>query len=174
MVDQLWAAWRVAEMNADRAAGSEMLGGRVPADRSLFEAILGCGEPDSSTHILWRGERVYALLNRYPYTNGHLMVVPKRAVADLEGLEPSEFAELWDGVRRAITAIKRGLHPDGVNMGANLGEGAGPSVPDHVHVHVVPRWRSDTNFMSAVADVRVLPQGLSETWELLREAWPDD
>lgn len=74
----------------------------------------------------------------------------------------------------AITAIKRGLHPDGVNMGANLGEGAGPSVPDHVHVHVVPRWRSDTNFMSAVADVRVLPQGLSETWELLREAWPDD
>lgn len=99
---------------------------------------------------------------------------PEGDVADLEGLEPSEFAELWDGVRRAITAIKRGLHPDGVNMGANLGEGAGPSVPDHVHVHVVPRWRSDTNFMSAVADVRVLPQGLSETWELLREAWPDD
>ncbi len=140
--------------------------------RSLFEAILACGLPDEQTHVVWRGERVFAILNRYPYSTGHLLILPYRAVADIEELDRDERRELWDTVHDAVAAVKEAFDPDGVNIGANLGEGAGPSVHDHVHIHVLPRWRSDTNFMTAVADVRVLPQSLQECWERLKAAWP--
>ena len=150
-------------------AGTEPDGGD---GQSLFEAILGSGLPDEESHIVWRGERVFVLLNRYPYSTGHVLVVPYRAVAELEDLDGDERRELWDAVHDAVVAVKAAFSPDGVNIGANLGEGAGPSVFDHVHIHVLPRWRSDTNFMTAVADVRVLPQTLQDCWERLVAVWP--
>lgn len=178
MVQRLWAGWRIPAMMDDRAAAAgddPAVGtaGLAPAaGQTLFEAILGSGLPDDDTHIVWRGERVFALLNRYPYSTGHVLVVPYRAVAELEDLDGPERRELWDAVHDAVVAVKAAFNPDGVNIGANLGEGAGPSVFDHVHIHVLPRWRSDTNFMTAVADVRVLPQTLQDCWERLVAAWP--
>ncbi len=143
-----------------------------PPGRTLFEKILASGRPDSETHLVWRGEKVFAMLNRFPYSTGHVLVVPYRPVADLEDLNSAERRELWDAVADAVSAIKAAFEPDGMNVGLNLGAGAGPSVPDHLHVHVLPRWRSDTNFMTAVADVRVLPLTLQDAWERLRATWP--
>ena len=175
MVERLWAGWRVPEMVSARAGGGEGSAdgseGSQP-DRTLFEGILASGRPDSETHLVWRGEKVFALLNRFPYTNGHLLVAPYRPVADLEGLDLAERRELWDAVHDAALAIKAAFQPDGLNVGLNLGDGAGPSVPDHLHVHVLPRWRGDTNFTTALADVRVLPMTLADAWERLRAAWP--
>jgi ATP adenylyltransferase len=122
--------------------------------------------------VLWRGRRCFALLNAYPYGSGHLMVLPKRAVADLESLEPDEHIELFAGVRDAVIAVKAAYRPQGVNVGINLGTAAGAGVPGHVHVHVLPRWAGDTNFITTVAEVRVLPEPLSDTWRKLRAAWP--
>ena len=188
MVERLWAGWRIPAMMDDReaaAAGIADSSGTIPGTvpgagtgpdggdgQSLFEAILNSGLPDDKTHIVHRGELAFAILNRYPYSTGHLLILPYRAVPDLEGLDPDERRELWDAVHDAVAAVKAAFSPDGVNVGANLGEGAGPSVYDHVHIHVVPRWRSDTNFMTAIADVRVLPQSLQDCWERLTAAWP--
>ena len=163
---------RAAVAGGADPAGAGTAGLEPAAGQTLFEAILGSGLPDEESHIVWRGERVFALLNRYPYSTGHVLVVPYRAVAELEDLDSRERRELWDAVHDAVVAVKAAFHPDGVNVGANLGEGAGPSVFDHVHIHVLPRWRSDTNFMTAVADVRVLPQTLQDCWERLVAAWP--
>lgn len=173
MVERLWAGWRVPDMEAARAASGD--GGPPdpqPPGRTLFEGILAAGLPDSQTHVVWRGEKVFALLNRFPYSTGHLLVVPYRPVADLEDLYPAERRELWDAVYHAVAAIRAAFEPDGLNVGLNLGDGAGPSVPDHLHVHVLPRWRGDTNFTTAVADVRVMPLTLQDAWERLRAAWP--
>ena len=188
MVERLWAGWRIPAMVTDRdaaAAGVADSSGTIPGTvpgidagpehpdgSSLFEAILGSGLPDDKTHIVHRGERVFAILNRYPYSTGHLLILPYRAVPELEDLDTAERHELWDAVHDAVVAVKAAFSPDGVNVGANLGEGAGPSVHNHVHIHVLPRWRSDTNFMTALADVRVLPQSLQDCWERLRAAWP--
>ena len=179
MVERMWAGWRIPSMRQDQASVADgelaqtgTAGVELAPGQTLFEAILSSKLPDHETHVIWRGERAYALLNRYPYSTGHVLIAPFRAVADLEGLDSDERRELWNTVHDAVTAVKAAFSPDGVNIGANLGAGAGPSVPDHVHVHVVPRWLSDTNFMTAVADVRVLPQTLQECWERLLEAWP--
>ena len=140
-------------------------------DQTLFEAILTSGLPDEQTHIVWRSELVCALLNRYPYSVGHLLVVPIRAVAELEDLSEDEHTALWATIKYAVMTVKTAFSPDGINIGANIGDGAGPSVSDHLHIHVVPRWKSDTNFMTAVSDVRVLPQTLQDTWKCMRKAW---
>ncbi len=185
MVEHLWAGWRVAAMEADREAASAgvidssgtvsgAVGGQgtTGSGESLFEAILHSGLPDDKTHIVHRGERVFVILNRYPYVTGHLLVLPYRGCKDLEDLDSEERRELWNTVHDGVSAVKAVFSPDGVNIGANLGAGAGPSVVDHVHIHVLPRWCSDTNFMTAIADVRVMPQSLQHSWELLRNAWP--
>ncbi|HET6950579.1 MAG TPA: HIT domain-containing protein [Acidimicrobiales bacterium] len=164
-MERLWAGWRSAYV-AD--AGN----GVPPGDGSLFSRILALGLPDEESHIVWRGEHVFAILNAYPYTNGHLLVMPYREVADLEGLTPVEAAALWGAVRDAVVAIKTAYRPQGVNVGLNLGEAAGAGVPGHLHVHVLPRWNADGNFMTAVAEVRVLPEALSDSWAKLRAAWP--
>ncbi|MCB0976984.1 MAG: HIT domain-containing protein, partial [Acidimicrobiales bacterium] len=111
-------------------------------------------------------------LNAFPYGSGHLMVLPQRAVPDLADLTPTESAELWAGVNDAVVAIRSAYRPDGVNVGMNLGAGAGAGVPDHLHVHCLPRWSGDTNFVTAIAETRVLPEPLAVSWEKLRAAWP--
>jgi ATP adenylyltransferase len=99
------------------------------------------------------------------------MVLPIRHVRDLDELEPEEAVELWDGVHRAVAAVKTAYHPEGMNLGANLGRAAGAGIPAHLHAHVVPRWIGDTNFMTSVAGVRVLPESLGDSWAKLRAAW---
>ncbi len=166
MVAHLWAGWRIPYIQAGDGRGPD-----GPEGLTLFEAIFQSDQPDDQTFILWRGEHCFALLNAFPYTSGHVMVLPQRGVASLEQLTDDEHRELWDGVRAATTAITRAYTPDGVNVGANIGRGAGAGVPDHLHVHVLPRWEGDTNFMTAVANVRVLPEALVDSWRRIRDAW---
>jgi ATP adenylyltransferase len=168
MIDRLWAGWRIPYVESDERAHEPHRANGM----SLFEGIVQSGLPDEQTYVLWRGERCFALLNAFPYTSGHVMVLPKRAVPELELLDDDEHSELWEGVRAAVRAVKAAYSPDGVNVGVNLGTAAGAGVPDHLHVHVLPRWQADTNFTTAVAEMRVLPETLSSTWQKLRDAWP--
>lgn len=172
-IDRIWAGWRSGYIASVNDTDGRAL---APDDdgRSLFERIYESGESDEATHIVWHGQSCFAILNAYPYGSGHLMVLPKRAVADLEALDEPAYHELWEAVRSAVVAVKSAYDPDGVNIGVNLGRGAGAGVPDHVHVHVLPRWIADSNFMTAVAETRVLPEPLDVTWRKLRAAWPQE
>lgn len=168
-LDHLWAGWRSTYITAvtedDSALAPDESG-------SLFERILGSGRPDDETFIVHRGERCFVILNAYPYTNGHVLVLPNRAVPELEELDEDEHAELWSTVRSAVVAVKTAYRCDGVNVGMNLGRAGGAGVPDHLHVHVLPRWNGDTNFMTAIAETRVLPETLGASWRKLSDAWP--
>lgn len=137
----------------------------------MFTEILRSGLPDSETHVVHRGRSVFAILNAYPYTSGHLLVLPYREVADLEQLSAEEASELWATVTDAVVAVKAAYRPGGVNVGINLGKAAGGSVSQHLHVHVLPRWSGDGNFMTAVAEARTLPEPLSFSAEKIRAAW---
>jgi ATP adenylyltransferase len=121
---------------------------------------------------LWRGAWCAAVLNAYPYTSGHLMVLPYRHVGALDELTGDESLEMWQGTRDAVAALTAAYTPGGINLGANLGQAAGAGVPGHVHMHVLPRWNGDTNFMTTVASVRVLPESLDDTFAKVRGAWP--
>lgn len=138
----------------------------------MFTQILRSGLPDEETNIVHRGERCFAILNAYPYATGHVLILPYREVADLEGLDTGETTELWATTTDAVRAVKAAYRPEGVNVGLNLGRPAGGSVSQHLHVHVVPRWTGDSNFMTAVANTRTLPEPLADTATKLRQAWP--
>ncbi|MCU1497215.1 MAG: hypothetical protein JWM47_1168 [Acidimicrobiales bacterium] len=166
---RLWAGWRTGYI--ERLVGDDLELRPDSHGQSLFERIFASGLPDAESFILWRGATCFAVLNAYPYGSGHLMVLPQRAVADLGDLTDAEAGELWDGVRSAVASIRAAYEPDGVNVGINLGAGAGAGVPDHLHVHCLPRWSGDTNFMTAVAETRVLPEPLAVSWRKLRDAW---
>lgn len=125
---------------------------------------------DVTSLIVHRGERSFLVLNKYPYNNGHFMVVPYRHVDTLEELEPAELAEMMSLTTLGMRALRRTLRPEGFNFGANVGEVAGAGVKDHVHMHVVPRWSGDTNYMSVLSETRVIPQSLAETYKQLKEA----
>jgi ATP adenylyltransferase len=164
-LDREWAGWRLEYIEgADTAPTGE---------GTLFERILAADLSDEAAYIVARAELTVALLNAYPYTSGHLLVLPRRGVADIEDLTDEEHDALWGMVRVGVGALRRAYGPEGVNVGLNLGAAAGAGVPDHLHVHLVPRWAGDTNFMTAVAETRVLPEALGETWRRLRAAWPD-
>ncbi|MGI8685046.1 MAG: HIT family protein [Acidimicrobiales bacterium] len=159
-LDRLWAGWR-----ADYVGAS---GDEVPRE----EGCVLCRVVKEPGAVVWRGERVAVILNAYPYTTGHVMAVPLRHVADLEGLDGAEAAELWAAATDAVRAIKAAYRPHGLNVGANVGRAGGAGVPGHLHVHVVPRWDGDTNFMTTVAETRVLPESLDATHARLKQAWP--
>jgi ATP adenylyltransferase len=129
-------------------------------------------ESDEDALIVHRGERCYAVLNLYPYCSGHLMIVPFRHVAAPGDLDGDERAELWELLARALQVLESALEAQGHNVGLNLGTAAGAGIDDHLHLHVVPRWSGDVNFMPVLADVRVMPQLLSETRAALAVAWP--
>lgn len=164
-LELLWNGWRSSYVSS--------LGDR-PSTRvgSVFTAILESGRPDDETHIVHRGAHSFVILNAFPYAVGHLLVLPYREVAELELLEAAECGELWANVTNAVRAVKAALAPTGVNVGINLGEPAGGSVSEHLHVHVVPRWIGDANFMTATANTRTLPEALPDTAAKLRAAWP--
>ncbi len=131
-------------------------------------------EQDSAENLIaHRGEHAYVILNRYPYTSGHLMVVPYVHQPNLEELDPQIRAEMMELTTRCMTILRRIYHPPAFNMGANIGEAAGAGVKAHVHIHIVPRWAGDTNFMSTIGDIRVLPELLEDTYRKVQNAFQE-
>ncbi len=172
-LDHLWATWRSAYVN--RIVDSRTLPApEVAQGRSLFERILAGAdeEGDEEAGVVWRGATCFVLLNLYPYNAGHLMVLPNRAVAELADLTEVEHTELWNTVRVAVEALRGAFACDGINVGLNLGAAAGGSQSDHLHVHCVPRWDGDANFVAVTAETRVLPISVAEAAARLRAAWP--
>lgn len=163
-LDRLWAGWRSSYIEG--VANVE-----PSPDADCLFCALGAG-PGDDGQVVTRAPLSYAVLNRYPYTSGHLLVVPQRHVGDFEELSTDEANALMAMTRQATVAAKAAYQPDGLNIGLNLGLVAGAGIPGHLHVHVVPRWRGDTNFMTSVAEARVLPEPLSRSFERLRAAWP--
>jgi ATP adenylyltransferase len=164
-LERIWAAWRLAYI--------EGVATQPPpddADGCLFERL--ATEDPAEALVLARNEHAFAVMNLYPYTSGHLMVAPFRHEATLAGLSRDEGAALMALVQDANLAIDAAYRPDGLNVGINIGRAAGAGVPGHVHVHVLPRWNGDTNFMTTVAEARVLPEDVATGWEKLRAAWP--
>jgi ATP adenylyltransferase len=158
-VKQLWAPWRLEYM---RSADEEQ-------DCVFCEAAAG---EDEEGLVVHRGESAIALMNKYPYSSGHFMVAPKRHVGDFGKLDQGEVLELHRLASSGMAALAKLYAPQGYNAGWNLGRVAGAGVVDHVHLHVVPRWSGDTNFMPVLADVKVLPEHLEETRSRLAEVWP--
>lgn len=163
-LERVWAGWRAAYVRGENS-------GVQTSDCVMCDLQSG---DDEEMRIIARGEHVFAVLNIFPYTSGHLMIVPNRHVGEIEDLTAGEESELSAYTRRAVRAIKNGYSPQGINVGMNLGEAAGAGVPGHLHQHVLPRWNADSNFMTAVADARVLPEDFATTWTRLRENWPYD
>jgi ATP adenylyltransferase len=176
-LEHLWAGWRGEYVTSANSTEPAVAGGldslRVDdPDQCVFCRIGKAGPPSAENGILWIGSTTYAVLNAYPYASGHLMVLPLRHVASLAELTDDESSELWSALRHGVAALEAGLGPDGVNVGANLGRAAGAGIPRHLHLHVVPRWLGDTNFMTTVAGTRVLPETLAATWQRIHPAWP--
>lgn len=163
-LDRLWTGWRNAYVKAGGAG--------TPGSESVFTRILASDMPDEESLILHRGATCFAILNRFPYGTGHLLVLPYREVPDLEDLTSEETVELWSTVTDGVRAIKAAYQPAGLNVGINLGRAAGGSIAQHLHVHVVPRWQGDANFITTTAWTRTIPEALPDTWGKLRAAWP--
>jgi ATP adenylyltransferase len=123
--------------------------------------------------IIYRGERAFVIINRYPYTSGHLMVVSNEHAATLQELAAETRAEIMELTAKALRVLSAVYQPQGFNLGMNLGEVAGAGIAEHLHMHIVPRWGGDTNFMSTTATTRVLPEALEDTYDRLKEAWKD-
>ena len=160
MTRQLWAPWRL-----------EYIGSADEQSGCVF-CSAAATESDEDALVVFRGERVFVMLNKFPYASGHLMVAPLRHVAEFGDLEDDEVLELHRLAASGIDALAQTYRPQGYNAGWNLGRVAGAGVVDHVHLHVVPRWAGDTNFMPVLADVKVLPEHLLETRRKLADAWP--
>lgn len=160
MAERLWAPWRLTYIEA--ASGSGDHEGCIFVD-------LPAQSDDRKNLILYRGERAFVMLNAFPYTNGHLMVAPYRHTADIAELDDHELLEINRLVANCTVWIRKAYRPDGFNIGVNVGRAAGAGIPTHIHWHIVPRWDGDTNFMTVVGDVRVLPQSLEESYDRLLE-----
>jgi ATP adenylyltransferase len=138
----------------------------------VFCRLAESGPPSEDNLVVWRGSLTFVVMNAYPYASGHVLVLPLRHVGPMAELTEAEAAELWSATQDSVDAIERAFDPDGLNMGANLGRAAGAGLPGHLHLHVLPRWSGDTNFMTAVAETRVLPETLQLSWKRLTDAWP--
>ena len=155
-MERLWRPWRSEYVTT---AGS--------GDGCIFCDHLAAGDDDTA-HILYRGSTVFVILNAFPYNTGHVMVAPLRHVGELGDLSDVESAELFGVATKAAGVIGAAMSPEGFNIGANVGAAAGAGVPGHLHVHVVPRWAGDTNFMTTIGDTKVLPEVLAQTDAKLR------
>jgi ATP adenylyltransferase len=158
---RLWTPWRMTYLTGEV---------KRPVDGCIFCAKLAAND-DAGEHIIFRGTAAFVTLNRYPYNNGHLMVVPNAHVPSFEQLDDAAQLEIMHLLNHALAVLRAELRPDGFNVGANLGSAAGAGVAEHVHLHIVPRWTSDTNFISALSETRVIPEWLDQTYVRLKRAW---
>ncbi|MGA9534000.1 MAG: HIT domain-containing protein [Anaerolineales bacterium] len=158
-MDYLWAPWRMPYIEDD-----------TDDEQCIFCQLLS-QEDGPNNLILFRGELSFVILNRYPYTNGHLMVVPFAHKDTIEGLPAETLAEMMMLSSQSVTTLRRTYQADAFNLGINIGTIAGAGIKDHVHIHVVPRWQGDTNFMATTARTRVLPEALEVTYNRLKEHW---
>jgi ATP adenylyltransferase len=155
LIDHLWSPWRLDYVTGDKKEAG-----------CVFCIASRPPQPDSL--IVHEGTLAYVILNKFPYNNGHLMVVPYRHVASLNALDPGELHQIADLTQRAEAALMQAYNPQGINVGINLGKPAGAGILEHIHVHAVPRWAGDTNFMTVVGETRVLPEALDATAARLR------
>lgn len=170
MIDNIWSGWR-SEYVSGLGSGDGEGRGRNRSGPSIFRKILDSGLSDEEAFIVHRSARVFTIMNSFPYAAGHVLVLPYRQVAEISDLDPDEFCELWTEVQRAVEVLRDTLEPDGFNIGINLGAASGGSVSEHLHVHVVPRWFGDANFMVSTASVKAIPEALDVTASRLRSAW---
>ncbi len=158
-LDHLWSPWRMTYIQ----------------DQNKEVGCIFCQAQQSidspQNLVVFRGQWNFVILNRFPYTSGHLMVVPNQHAASLQFLDLPTMAELMELASRSLTVLSKLYHPQGYNLGMNLGEVAGAGIAEHIHLHVVPRWGGDTNFMSTTAATRVLPEALEDTYRRIQEAW---
>lgn len=159
-MEMLYAPWRIEYITAPKPPRS---------DTSIFTQI-GQSNDDDANHVVARERTCYAVLNRYPYTGGHLMVVPYKQVSDLHGLTDEELCDTMKLVRRCQDALTQVMKPNGFNIGMNLGRAAGAGIEEHLHIHIVPRWNGDTNFMPVIGNTMVLPEALTDLAAKLRAA----
>lgn len=157
----LWAPWRMSYI--------EELTRKNEEKSCLFCRVISVSpDYDEENLVVYRGEKTFVMLNKYPYNNGHLMVVPKRHVPSIEDLNDDELLELAKTINLMIRALKIAYNPDAFNIGANIGRDAGAGIEEHFHVHIVPRWRGDTNFMPVIADTKVIPQLLQDSYKSIK------
>lgn len=165
-LERFSAAWReayIVEATARERAGD---------DGPCVFCTLAAAPVDADSGVVARSAHSFTCLNAYPYGSGHLLVLPLRHVAELGDLSAAEAADLFEMIRAAQGALRAAYDPDGYNVGFNLGRAAGAGIPAHLHGHVLPRWSGDTNFMTALAETRVLPESLATTWSKVAGAWP--
>jgi ATP adenylyltransferase len=161
-LDRIWAGWRASYVaNVDAK----------PDDGCVFCRLAEATDRRAALVLENTGVTITAM-NLYPYGSGHLLIAPRRHVADLEALTDDEALAFVQAQQRAIQALKTAYGPDGLNLGANLGRAAGAGIPSHLHVHVLPRWSGDTNFMTSIAEVRVLPEDLLTGYDKIAASWP--
>jgi ATP adenylyltransferase len=158
-LDRLWNPWRFQYVTKEKAS-----------EGCIFCALPLVGD-DEATLIVHRGRFNYIILNRYPYTTGHLMVVPFQHTDTLQGIDDPTAAELFDLVRKADGKLRQIYRPRGMNLGMNLGEAAGAGIAEHIHMHVLPRWIGDANFLTVIGETRILPEELSETYRKVKAAF---
>ena len=153
----LWAPWRIKYIES-------------PKSQHCIFCIEGAEAKDRENLVVYRGRKSFVMMNRYPYNTGHLMVAPYRHVGDLVELTEEELLDLMKNVNLSIRILREALKPEGFNIGINMGRIAGAGIEDHVHIHVVPRWTGDTNFMPVIAHVKVMPELLESTYDRLRSS----
>jgi ATP adenylyltransferase len=162
MPENLWAPWRYPWIKASKDGVTDCF---------LCDALHDNPSNDRENLVLFRGEKAFVILNRYPYSNGHLMVVPKRHLHDLRDVNEAEAGEMHTLVQRCLSAMEKALGPHGFNLGYNLGRVSGAGLEEHLHLHIVPRWNGDTNFMPVVGDTKVISQDLYDSYDQLLRNW---
>jgi ATP adenylyltransferase len=154
-MERMWTPWRMQYINEEKT------------DDCIFCSALAHNN-DRETLIVYRGQSVFVMLNKYPYNNGHLLVVPNAHTADLSSLDAATHGEMMSTIARSIEWLKAASRPEGFNAGLNLGKAGGAGMAAHLHFHIVPRWSGDTNFMTVTGETRVLPEWLDDTWTRLQ------
>lgn len=165
--EQLWAPWRLGYVKGDRPVAERPVALPPGADAGCFMCRSAADTSDRENLVVYRGRHALAILNRYPYNNGHVLVAPREHLARLDQLPAETHAEISAMITEIVRIIERTMNAQGFNIGLNLGHVAGAGVPGHLHWHIVPRWSGDTNFMPVIAGIDVIPQALDAAWELL-------
>ncbi len=166
-MDRMWSPWRSQYIASFHASEP-----RNPGGPSIFTTAFNAGDDDANL-IVWRSRLCFVIMNRFPYNSGHMMIVPNRQTDDLLSLTAEESADVMKAIQMAVRALTTTVHPEGFNIGANLGRVGGAGVDDHVHFHVVPRWNGDTNFMPVIADTKVISEDMKDTLRRLRKAFQE-